>query len=117
MESSAIRTIRGTLRTIFTSGPKDETSNFVKFQDEPAYDTTEMAKIANGSVGESGGYGTECVREDEPDKYWEKENGFLGVQEDGVEKDVRASRNRISEWQAGWNVTNAIQVITSFHSL
>ena len=33
-----------------------------------------------------------------------------GLFDDITEDDVKARRNRITEWQAGWNVTNAIQV-------
>ena len=40
------------------------------------------------------------------------EGGYTGILEVvEAEVDKKSKRNRISAWQAGWNVTNAIQVI------
>ena len=58
MDSSIGRAVKGTFRNIFARGNEDETTRFTQFRNEPAYDTTEMSKIANGSVSETG-YGSD----------------------------------------------------------
>ena len=106
------------LKSFFARATKDETFQFVRFENEPcaAVDTTEMKKIStpNGTFGVEG----EKNWEGDPDWAWAKESNnsrSMGVGEDGSgDTEDKANRNRISEWQAGWNVTNAIQVRTFF---
>ena len=70
-------------------------------------ETTELSTFANGngkiSQNGKGGQGSES------------ECGYTGMLE--VEEDTgetaKKKRNEITAWQAGWNVTNAIQVMTS----
>ena len=100
------------LRAVFSS-TKEETIGFVRFHDE----TIEVndVTLANGnfsgkdfkSEGCYGGYDSEG----EPGK---KENGMLAMSMEPIKdtslEDKKQERNRITAWQAGWNVTNAIQV-------
>lgn len=65
----------------------EEKTNFVKYEKFSDTDEDNVIELRNiyGSVNKTD----------------EREN---------VSSDVQDSRNKITEWQAGWNVTNAIQV-------
>lgn len=96
------RTFRGVLRR----NNQDESTNFVRFHDEPGYDTTEMKPVSNGTAGKIPS--TDGPEEDGQDcamDATDKET-FYGVADESKNID----KNKITEWQAGWNVTNAIQV-------
>ena len=87
------------VRSFFPGRDKEESIGFVRFTDQGT--EAEFGSYANGTVGDGeGGY-----QESGGGK------GFMGVQEDEISTDHdRSKRNRITAWQAGWNVTNAIQV-------
>ena len=93
------RAVRGLFRRQVAE--PGEGIQFVRFQDEPTYETTEMKPVSNGkAVVEADGF---VVTDDEV-----KVPDFQSVPEEGKDTD----KNKITEWQAGWNVTNAIQVGT-----
>lgn len=107
--SSAVRV----LRAVFSSS-KEETIGFVRFHDE-TIEPNEVT-LANGSFSgkdfkSDGCYG-ESDTDGEPGK---KENGMIQMSieptKDTSLEDKKQERNRITAWQAGWNVTNAIQVV------
>ena len=120
------------LKAMFPLGSKEESINFVRFHNDPEpptppaltpttarADHTELSTIPNGG----GGGGKEEMT---TDGYWvikDGEPGGGGQGEKCVEKgdikdkkimvdsvDNDDDKDRISAWQAGWNVTNAIQV-------
>ena len=94
MESSVYRWARA----LVTPASKEETLNFVRFTNEGSPEVTEMQKIPNGDGVPKGAEGLAdgaC-----PEEVYD-------------EHDPRCRDNKITEWQAGWNVTNAIQVNTS----
>ena len=104
--------IKSYLRTVGSvlplSGNKDgENINFARFNDEPTTptrDVTELKNIQNGTVTskDARGYQNgECPQE----------NGaaYKSFEEQDYTEDVQ-EQDKITEWQAGWNVTNAIQV-------
>lgn len=83
-----MRTVRSCLPII---GTKEETVNFVKFSNSE--NERELSEIANGTAN--------------------LQHNFAADQNYSSDCDGDSShnpRNKISEWQAGWNVTNAIQV-------
>jgi hypothetical protein len=119
---STFRTLRNSLP--FT-GTKEEKVNFARFDrsdtefsgaSETGFNAPNVNTIPNGNgkiIGEDGTPGYEGS---------EKQNGgFNTLEEDlGVRKNTEPKRrNVISAWQAGWNVTNAIQVglISAPHAL
>jgi len=112
-----------TLSSAFTLDPTGERFAFARFRggggDEvtaadggsgpgrrvlPAFDqgATELAEM------QSNGAAAQRKKEDDSDK----DAGDLYPTEDHVYSgsESKTDRNRISAWQAGWNVTNAIQV-------
>ena len=98
------------LRALFSSS-KEETIGFVRFHDE-TIEANEVT-LANGTFKSEACYGGSEI-EGDPGK---KENGMLPMSIEPVKdttlEDKKQERNRITAWQAGWNVTNAIQVISS----
>ena len=60
-----------------------------------ADEATELRNVVNGKPPSYGGDG----------------DGVVGLTPTG-DDDGPAQRDAITEWQAGWNVTNAIQVLT-----
>ena len=103
--SGAIRVLRAAF-----SSSKEETIGFVRFHDE----TIEANKVtlANGSFT---GKDFKSDGSDNEGELGKKENGMLPMSIEPVKdtslEDKKQERNRITAWQAGWNVTNAIQVI------
>ncbi len=101
------------LRAVFSSS-KEETIGFVRFHDE-TLEANEVT-IPNGSFSgkdfkpDGGCYGAS----DEGGENEKKENGMLPMSMEPVKDqslaEKKQERNRITAWQAGWNVTNAIQV-------
>ena len=96
------------LRSALPFGKTDsESVNFARFQDEPSTpmgDSTELKNIQNGGVAaKQSGYKTTSNGDCSQDN-----GGYGNLQQDYTE-DVNA-QDKITEWQAGWNVTNAIQV-------
>lgn len=94
--TSAARTLRSYLPV---RGTKEEKINFVKFSHSES--EKELSEL-----GDEG-----------------KENGTIpdGYRSEGDMSEKRGSgatsqRHRITEWQAAWNVTNAIQVKSAFIS-
>jgi hypothetical protein len=103
---------------------RDDTARFERFHnDEDNEDTivmkqpcetTELSCLQrSGSMpnglgnGAAGNHTPGCGGED---AYQSKDLCF--ALEDGAdEDDLKSNRNRITAWQAGWNVTNAIQVV------
>ena len=74
-------------------------------------ETTELSSLSNGTAG--------CVAnglgkpEGRRGSNMSEKPEFSHVEE-GDDFDLLQRRNRITAWQAGWNVTNAIQVTFSF---
>ena len=98
----------GVLRNIRSflprSGNSEEKFNFVRFTDE-----TELNTLSNGSISKEGTPG------DEKGGSLEYTNGSVAKLEDQSDEGAQArQRNQISALQAGWNVTNAIQV-SNYH--
>lgn len=92
---SRLRTLRSFLPP---RGNKEETVLFAKYGSK---DDFEMGSVPNGTTVSTPG-----------DNDDEKMNGsILGVESLGPSH----PKNAISEWQAGWNVTNAIQVRNTQH--
>ena len=113
--SSTMRTVRGILPHLPTS---EEKISFARFQNEMTHSNTEteihkMSAVNGFGAGKRPGSGastptggTEAVENGAtPFPEYKEEDD-----EAGGEDDKRKERNRISAWQAGWNVTNAIQV-------
>ena len=107
--SGAIRV----LRAVFSSS-KEETIGFVRFHD----DTIEANEVtlSNGTFSGKDYKSDGCYGGSENDgELGKKENGMLPMSIEPVKdaslEDKKQERNRITAWQAGWNVTNAIQVI------
>ncbi|ELT88019.1 hypothetical protein CAPTEDRAFT_225531 [Capitella teleta] len=110
MFSNPLRAIRGLLPSTITS---DEKIGFARFHNEVSRSNTETEihklSTVNGSLasgqrsGKSSGATTPAARGDPegtmPD--W--------PEEDEVTEDKIKAIDKISVWQAGWNVTNAIQ--------
>ncbi len=108
--SGAIRSIRAIL-----TPSKEETIGFVRFHDEGPEDLA----VANGNLTGKGAefQGDGCWEmpgdpgDGEPGK---RENGIMSMSMEPVKDftpdEKKQERNRITAWQAGWNVTNAIQV-------
>ena len=67
-------------------------------------EATELSMFSNGKVGK-GGNGSHNMSGSDGNGY----TGMLEVEEDTGET-PKKKRNEITAWQAGWNVTNAIQV-------
>lgn len=102
------------LRSLIPLGNKDESFNFARFRDS---DTTELSNLPNGSVAKS--YGASSGESpgggDRGGKLSPGADGdCAGIDnqelEQGDNDGPRSNRNRITALQAGWNVTNAIQV-------
>ena len=107
MQSMLGSTFRG-LRSMVPRGTKDsESINFMRFHNDPgavtppAMDTTELHPIANGSAPPGKG----------PDGMTGQENGnYCSIPTPTEPPKEEPGKNKITAWQAGWNVTNAIQV-------
>ena len=100
--TSGIRSVRA-----FFSGGQDETVGFVRFHDEQeAVDSSELNVVANGSLFSKDPNAHDAYG-------WTDGEVPMGTEHPtevpkDPEKETR--KNQITEWQAGWNVTNAIQV-------
>lgn len=97
MHNSAVRWARA----LVTPASKEETLNFVRFANEGKPDVTEMRKIANGS----GGMPLDACGEGDG-----MHSGGMSQDDADLDHNPKDINNKITEWQAGWNVTNAIQV-------
>ncbi len=120
--SEAVSGYLRNLRSIFPYGSSDEKIGFARFHNEPDHmarpESTEMDTIYGNDVisakgdtcdGKGGNDG------EKPEGGFQN-GGFPSFQADEVgSDDHKAERNRITEWQAGWNVTNAIQVGVMLH--
>ena len=98
-------------RSVFTS-LKDTITSCVGTTSE-RLNFAQMGGVPRGNFGgEEGGH--EMMGAGEGEGYGTKENGAVAafdIAEGGVPDDSTGEvKPRISEWQAGWNVTNAIQV-------
>ena len=94
------------LRSIFPTGLNEEKINFARFRNDacPTTDATELSNFhANGSVSKG-------TPGDEKGPYENGGTPFPTYVEEDTASEGQDTRNQISEWQAGWNVTNAIQV-------
>ena len=83
-----------------------------------ASEITELANFKNGGAAGHVGNGVHGRKKSEGDGW--PDGGYTGIFEAGQEEDdanQKKNRNRISAWQAGWNVTNAIQVCSSLSSI
>lgn len=129
------RTVTGLLRTVLSRTSKDEELfNFTRIDNgsksgalnssvsasdlHPRLgqgrraESTELRHVTNGGQGQS----KAKVGDDDVcdyDSQWHdagQSRDVDGLFDDVTVDDVKARRNRITEWQAGWNVTNAIQV-------
>ena len=94
------------MRSIFPTSSNDEKINFARFKNENCpTDTTELTNFhANGAVSKG------MPGDDKDSDKCENGTPFPTYIEDDVGSEDQNERNQISEWQAGWNVTNAIQV-------
>ena len=93
-----------TMKTIpFLQKDKDENVNFAKFSHSES--ERELHVIQNGSVQTSMPRDSSDWTSDGDD--WDR---FRYVDELSEQSPHSNPREKISEWQAGWNVTNAIQV-------
>ena len=87
----------------------DEKFNFAK-GNKPKGENVEMTAVGNAQEGVVGGEGSAGMpRED--GMLRRRGESFGSSSTVGVEG---GDHDMITEWQAGWNVTNAIQVLKSF---
>ncbi|KAI0224246.1 Vesicular inhibitory amino acid transporter [Lamellibrachia satsuma] len=97
--STMNRHVSGALRVVrsaFRGGNDEESFQFARFRDDlPTNESTEMSTIPNGDAAS---HKNSCN-----DK---KVADGLGTP---MDSDEIPEKNKITEWQAGWNVTNAIQ--------
>lgn len=92
--SRTFRYIRSFIPVAFAT--KEERLNFVKYSNSE--NEKELSVFANGTAN--------CELADAALQNEKSDSNAKDVEVDGTDK-----RNHISEWQAGWNVTNAIQVV------
>ena len=99
-----VNRLSGTIRTMpFFHKDKGEGVKFAKFSHSES--ERELHVIQNGSVQPSMPRDTSGWTSDGDD--WDNLRYVDEISERGQQTNPR---ERISEWQAGWNVTNAIQV-------
>ena len=106
------------LRTLLPLGNKDENVEFARFYNEPAAnECTELSSMPNGTVTSksltkqaSVASQNDCTLERQQ-SFGEKGRYLSFAEEDEVQDESKTVNNSITEWQAGWNVTNAIQVV------
>ena len=92
--------ISRTIRNIFPgAASSEEKFHFIRHENIDSPENTEMTTMSNGDLFKTGN--------------GEMGNGNVSyITDDVIDEDeqVNNKKNQISEWQAGWNVTNAIQV-------
>ena len=104
-----VNRLSGTIRTIsFFHKDKGESVKFAKFSHSES--ERELRVIQNGSVQTSMPRDTSGCTSDGDG--WDS---FEYVDEISEQSHQGNPRERISEWQAGWNVTNAIQVTITIY--
>lgn len=115
--TTSFRAVRSLLPSSITTS--DEKVGFARFHNEVSNSPSnpelyKMSAVNGVSPGHLSGKGSEVTT---PAGNEGMDGGmeFPEFQDDGEDSaaDKRKERNQISVWQAGWNVTNAIQVENS----